>query len=283
MKSQTHRSVCTRRSAFTLIELLVVIAIIAILAAILFPVFAQARERARTISCMSNCKQIGTAMLMYAQDYDEGLPTWTTRYAHTSYGPQTAETPDSFWDAKLLPYVKSGSTPTGVVGGRPVSGGVWQCPSSELSSTQRSYGLSMGVIYDSNPNSPLTYIYPKLTNVAYPTETIYMGDGGSHGRLGRPQEFQGYADKYVNKIPHTREAPFRHQEGANYLFMDGHAKNLKAKEVYPHPEPKGSTAYASVYQARLCAHAKYFSIDATQRNIYLNLMADKGASCPAQP
>jgi len=61
------------KKAFTLIELLVVIAIIAILAAILFPVFAQAREKARAISCFSNTKQIGIGMLMYAQDYDEKL------------------------------------------------------------------------------------------------------------------------------------------------------------------------------------------------------------------
>src|SRR5438552_4097577 len=64
-----------QRRGFTLIELLVVIAIIAILAAILFPVFAQAREKARQISCVSNQKQIGTATMMYIQDYDELFPT----------------------------------------------------------------------------------------------------------------------------------------------------------------------------------------------------------------
>ena len=63
----------SRRSGFTLIELLVVIAIIAILAAILFPVFAQAREKARQASCISNQKQLGTGLLMYSQDYDEML------------------------------------------------------------------------------------------------------------------------------------------------------------------------------------------------------------------
>src|SRR5712671_1524511 len=63
-----------RRNGFTLIELLVVIAIIAILAAILFPVFAQARERARMTACLSNMRQIGTSLMMYAQDYDETLP-----------------------------------------------------------------------------------------------------------------------------------------------------------------------------------------------------------------
>ena len=68
---------CAQKPAFTLIELLVVIAIIAILAALLFPVFAQAREQARTISCLSNDKQIGLAIKMYAQDYDEAFPMGT--------------------------------------------------------------------------------------------------------------------------------------------------------------------------------------------------------------
>jgi len=74
----------TRRSAFTLIELLVVIAIIAILAAILFPVFAQAREKARQTACLSNMKQIGTSMMMYTQDYDELYPVNNRTYQSAS-------------------------------------------------------------------------------------------------------------------------------------------------------------------------------------------------------
>src|SRR5438128_4422498 len=88
-------------AAFTLIELLVVIAIIAILAAILFPVFAQAREKARQTACLSNEKQIGSAMMMYSQDYDETFPPG--RYSNPSV---TAFA----WDNYIEPYAqKAGS------------------------------------------------------------------------------------------------------------------------------------------------------------------------------
>src|SRR5215469_16405660 len=88
------------RPAFTLIELLVVIAIIAILAAILFPVFAQAREKARQATCTSNLKQWGLGFMQYAQDYDEAFPS-------QQYG---GELPGSFqvnWVAVLQPYVEN--------------------------------------------------------------------------------------------------------------------------------------------------------------------------------
>jgi prepilin-type N-terminal cleavage/methylation domain-containing protein len=99
------------RRAFTLIELLVVIAIIAILAAILFPVFAQARERARAISCLSGAKQIGTALMMYVQDYDETYPA-----AQVQITPINGGSSKNFpIDAQLAPYIKNN--------------GVWACPS----------------------------------------------------------------------------------------------------------------------------------------------------------
>ncbi len=114
-----------KKSGFTLIELLVVIAIIAILAAILFPVFAQAREKARQASCTSNVKQIGLAWMMYVQDYDESYPptnsiqnaasgwinnpAFTTKYPCKPCRPVLASNPAVYYDPTIyaVPYIKS--------------------------------------------------------------------------------------------------------------------------------------------------------------------------------
>ncbi len=93
-------------TAFTLIELLVVIAIIAILAAILFPVFAQARAKARQAACLSNGKQIGTAMMMYVQDYDETYPVNNHTYAPPGGSAKWIESHGG-WIGHLQPYVKN--------------------------------------------------------------------------------------------------------------------------------------------------------------------------------
>src|SRR5262245_11997707 len=88
------------RRAFTLIELLVVIAIIAVLAAILFPVFSQAREKARATSCLSNCRQLGMAVQMYSNDYDESFP-----FGHMSEMTDMGDMPS--WVDAIQPYSKS--------------------------------------------------------------------------------------------------------------------------------------------------------------------------------
>jgi len=102
-----------RRRGFTLIELLVVIAIIAILAAILFPVFAQAREKARQTTCASNLHQVGQALLMYTGDYDETLP-WSTSSLLSGWT----------WYQSVDPYVKTGVGPNGTT-----QKTFWLCPS----------------------------------------------------------------------------------------------------------------------------------------------------------
>lgn len=126
MNRNTHNSRAGYyRNGFTLIELLVVIAIIAILAAILFPVFAQAREKAREITCTSNVKEIGTAVMMYTQDYDETYPI-----AWGLYGP---------WWGTVDPYIKAGVTDTTSYDAHIHS--IWHCPSDTV---------TQGVSYSSN-------------------------------------------------------------------------------------------------------------------------------------
>jgi prepilin-type N-terminal cleavage/methylation domain-containing protein/prepilin-type processing-associated H-X9-DG protein len=117
----SHRR--TSQRGFTLIELLVVIAIIAILAAILFPVFAQARDSARQTTCLSNCKQLGIALQMYAQDYDEGLPSWPfgSGAGKLFSTPLFQQWGYSSWVPVLMPYVKNN--------------GVFACPNGPTTGT----------------------------------------------------------------------------------------------------------------------------------------------------
>src|SRR5579863_8178857 len=114
------------RAGFTLIELLVVIAIIAILAAILFPVFAQAREKARAITCISNLKQIGTGCMMYTQDWDETYPlgyTWMDT-DNNGWG-------GTMWTVSLAPYIQNyGAEGSNIINGQLPQGNssIYFCP-----------------------------------------------------------------------------------------------------------------------------------------------------------
>ena len=131
-KNKSTKLIRRQSKAFTLIELLVVIAIIAILAAILFPVFAQAKLAAKKTAGLAQMKQLALASIMYAGDYDDGLFTWQECLADSQWNGNPTPClvipfwePEHFWDSKLLPYVKSG---------RPELGqhdGIWQSPGHE--------------------------------------------------------------------------------------------------------------------------------------------------------
>ncbi len=190
----------TRRHGFTLIELLVVIAIIAILAAILFPVFARAREKARQTSCISNLKQLGLGILMYAQDYDETFPYFRLgNFAGCGFGSgDTGLT----WKEEIFPYVKNTQ--------------VFICPSSQR-------GFCGGA------SSYITW---------YPTSYSWNCDVYSHwgpvtlGALKMPASLIGLAEgdgQWWRAFPGGCAAfdpngdPV-HNGGQNCQFVDGHCK-----------------------------------------------------------
>lgn len=234
----THRS----RRAFTLIELLVVIAIIAILAAILFPVFAQAREKARGAACLSNMKQIGTATMMYAQDNDEYLPYG---YAYTWPGQK-----DLYWWQDLdRPYVKNEA--------------VYTCPSASphvLWTSLRPPGLPKPLVKDYicnaqggayaasghkewvNANGPFINNWQNpsraLAEIEDTAGTIAIFDGRSDAfeiwRLEQVDAWYnaGFGPAFDGNSPDTKlpdqgHVAKRHSGGFNATFCDGHAKFIK--------------------------------------------------------
>ncbi len=182
-----------KRRGFTLIELLVVIAIIAILAAILFPVFARARENARRASCQSNLKQIGLGMMMYTQDYDETFPM---HYGYVQGGVVYS------WPITLEPYAKSRQ--------------VFFCPSDTVHN-------SGNAINTSNVSYGYNYAYltqVKIAAINYPSETLMLGDTGLNPT--------GYVIYWVGPDYLPRD---QHLEGANFAFVDGHVKWMKSAPV----------------------------------------------------
>jgi prepilin-type N-terminal cleavage/methylation domain-containing protein/prepilin-type processing-associated H-X9-DG protein len=210
-----------RTRAFTLIELLVVIAIIAILAAILFPVFARAREKARSSACLSNCKQLGTAMLAYMNDWDEG-------FAASAVYPAPANFQDygySFWMGMIRPYVKSEA--------------IYKCPSASYDKgwapgpavTIATYGYNEYLSY----LSPAHQVeYPTQNDIANLTQTAMIADSsaGSHfhdwdgptrGPDGVTLPDGMLRIKYANTEPGSNKLVERHGGGGNVVFTDCHA------------------------------------------------------------
>ena len=211
-----------RRSGFTLIELLVVIAIIAILAAILFPVFARAREKARQASCQSNLKQLALAVHMYAQDYDELLP-WSAKDmgAGNAVYPNGTTGQYYLWYHPMMPYLKNFQ--------------IYNCPSS-MSRYAGGYHPPGG--YGGNQYAFTTGI--PIATIKYPAELCIIMDAGWNRQDGSQiatftenpyylidwDEFGAVAGGDNSAAP----AP-RHNEATNVAFLDGHVKTLQTRNM----------------------------------------------------
>jgi prepilin-type N-terminal cleavage/methylation domain-containing protein/prepilin-type processing-associated H-X9-DG protein len=206
-----------RRAGFTLIELLVVIAIIALLAAILFPVFARARENARKASCQSNLKQLGLTINMYAQDYDQFMPISGAAAGGDVVG-------------LLEPYTSQRA-----------GAGIWQCPShgelTNLASWTTSYGYNWQYLlqqgtdtYPHNGWNGLDSPGLSVSQLARPTETLCFMDqraivqSSLNSYVVRPNDPELASNP--NSLNGQGIPDFRHNGMGNVLFCDGHVKAM---------------------------------------------------------
>lgn len=235
------------QSGFTLIELLVVIAIIGILAAILFPVFARARENARRTSCLSNMKQMGLGFMMYVQDYDDTYPF---------YQQSNGTVPETgfwyinnlwYWMNSIYPYVKSTQ--------------LFRCPSSLNQGTSlasirvANYGVNQNII-GTQANPPI-----KMAQIQTPAQSYMVLDAGQYninysaalstagtsGQVGHSHYLPGACSFYTRTLASVSYAwqrddclTYRHLEGINVTYADGHAKWHNFKTIAGESQKAGN-------------------------------------------
>jgi prepilin-type N-terminal cleavage/methylation domain-containing protein len=249
-----------RRNAFTLIELLVVIAIIAILAAILFPVFAQAREKARAIACLSNMKQIGTAQQMYVQDYDEktffrASATAPSPWRSGAVIPNSNQRTLASWWNLLMPYIKNGQ--------------VFTCPSDAGPTASKDLNLQPTILRSYMALSTAESL--SLAAIEYPTDTMTITEKWDKDYTGTRTDswiepFNG--DFTTDYTDSTRlfTAGNRHTWLINATFLDGHARALRAGQIqsskyltgcelvylYPSPGMGVSNPTTVTHQPNIC-------------------------------
>ncbi len=238
----TKRVKQTQRSGFTLIELLVVVAIIAILAAILFPVFSHAREKARQTTCLSNHKQIGLGYQQYIQDYDEVFPP----------ADYNTPTPSGIvrinWQNLVEPYIRAGTPGVNIQNAKNDPRSVFVCPSHAKPAEDPAFEAARGPAgsrplfsygpngylcprgRDRSPTDPTRMTFYSLAQVATPASCVLLAP-----QYGLLAEVIGRDDRYA--LNYTSEINYmhgrrRHFVGENHTHVDGHAKWYKAPPEY---------------------------------------------------
>jgi len=217
-----------KNNGFTLIELLVVIAIIAILAAILFPVFAQAREKARQSTCLSNQKQLGLGIMMYAEDYDETYPYGVFRNVSVDGAVRTYTGLPYF----LNPYIKNDK-----IWNCPTKGSAW--PGSLTTADNMYYKFHNNYVPNRNfmglYQSP-TYCDPTFTlgQVDKPADIFALVEGANYDVAYNYSLWYGATFTFSN-ASYNRETWYKwhapHNDGFNANYLDGHSKFVKASAV----------------------------------------------------
>jgi prepilin-type N-terminal cleavage/methylation domain-containing protein/prepilin-type processing-associated H-X9-DG protein len=210
LRTANGRANSMKKSGFTLIELLVVIAIIAILAAILFPVFARARENARRSSCASNLKQMGLGVMQYTQDYDEKYPFMANGQNISPFATDAAA--ENPWKA-IYPYIKSWQ--------------LYRCPSStEYSGTDPGTGIGTsyslnGIVFNRTGRSIASI--PEVSS-------IIVGQDYKWARAMGIMTPLWTASGYLYAMYNTDYGSL-HFDGGNFMFADGHVKYRRASSV----------------------------------------------------
>jgi prepilin-type N-terminal cleavage/methylation domain-containing protein/prepilin-type processing-associated H-X9-DG protein len=219
MQRNTH---LTKRPGFTLIEILVVIAIIAILAAILFPVFARARENARRASCASNMKQLALSTLMYVQDYDSSLPIDKSGESLSIFDP-------------LMAYIKNGQVrfcPSAPAYANPASTSTYaQQYGYPMYSDSVAKGYAVTTVLVGQSSGAGVPKPVLLDSIPHPSRTCMLGETVFSSPTNTNYANKGWGFPYFYVKSGADLIGERHFDGSNYAYLDGHVKWVKKEAV----------------------------------------------------